>query len=97
MNQDDIFQSLGDPTRRLLLERVFRKGGQSIVELGDGLGMTRQAVAKHLAMLVEAGLVVTRRRGREREHYLNPLAFRVAGQWLRKFEKVRLGQLLPPD
>lgn len=98
MDDDKIFQALADGTRRTILDRIWTRSGQSLVQLADGLGMSRQAVAKHVALLIEAELVVTRKSGRERLHYLNPLPFRsVAGQWLKKFEKVRLGDLMPEE
>jgi len=98
MDRDRVFQALADPTRRLLLDRIFERSGQSVAGLAEGIGMSRQAVAKHLAVLLAAELVVARRVGRERLHYLNPLPFRaIAGRWLRKFETVRLSDLMPGE
>jgi len=69
---DDVFKALADPSRRLLLDRLRSRNGQTLGELTEHLDMTRQAVTKHLAILEEANLVVTVRRGREKLHYLNP-------------------------
>lgn len=98
MDRDKVFQALADPTRRTLLDRIYQTSGQSVAELAEGLGMSRQAVAKHLAVLEDAEMVATRRMGRQRKHYLNPLPFRaVTGRWLRRFEKVRLADLMPEE
>lgn len=96
MDADRIFQALADPARRELLDRILRRSGQSLVELSHGMGMSRQAVAKHLTVLVEADLVVTRAAGRQKLHYLNPLPMRaVLRQWLKKYERLRLSDLMP--
>lgn len=96
MDSNLVFQALADATRRTLLERIYAKSGQSLSMLADGLSVSRQAAAKHMAILEKAELVVSRRVGRERHHYLNPLPFRaVSGRWLRKFEQVKLVDLMP--
>lgn len=83
---DAVFRALADPSRRLLLDRLRERGGQTLSELGSGLAMTRQAVTKHLAVLVDADLVVTRRHGREKWHHLNaaPLT-EIADRWIHRF------------
>ncbi len=93
-----MFQALADRTRRTLLERIYERSGQSLSALAEGLGVSRQAVTKHMAVLQKAELVVSRRVGRQRLHYLNPLPFRaISGRWLRKFEHVRLVDLMPEE
>jgi DNA-binding transcriptional ArsR family regulator len=69
---DAIFKALADASRRQLLDRLHVENGQTLGELCEGLDMTRQAVTKHLAILEGADLVVARRRGREKLHYINP-------------------------
>jgi DNA-binding transcriptional ArsR family regulator len=71
MSMDAVFKALADPMRRKLLDRLREKNGQTLGELGKDMGMTRQAVTKHLAILEAANLVAFERRGRERLHYLN--------------------------
>ena len=68
---DEVFRALADPSRRALLDALHARGGQSLRELGEGLEMSRQAVAKHLGVLETAGLVVTSWQGREKHHHLN--------------------------
>lgn len=83
---DEVFRALGDATRRGLLDRLFRRDGQTLGELCRGLEMSRQAVSKHLAMLEDAGLVATRWSGREKHHYLNPVPIRrIADRWITKY------------
>src|ERR1700690_1340085 len=83
---DDVFKSLADPTRRSLLDELFEQDGQSLSALGQRLPMTRFGVMKHLKLLEEAGLVVTRRRGREKLHFLNPVPIRlVHDRWVSKY------------
>ncbi|HLW96594.1 MAG TPA: metalloregulator ArsR/SmtB family transcription factor [Solirubrobacteraceae bacterium] len=83
---DDVFRALADPTRRSLLDELFREDGQSLHTLGERLPMTRFGVMKHLRVLEEAGLVVTRRRGREKLHFLNPVPIRlVHDRWVSKY------------
>jgi uncharacterized protein YndB with AHSA1/START domain len=83
---DDVFKALADPTRRSLLDELFRRDGQTLSELDARIPMTRFGVMKHLKQLEEAGLVVTRRRGREKLHYLNPVPIRlVHDRWVSKY------------
>ncbi len=83
---DSIFKALSDPTRRGLLDELFKRDGQSLSELGRHLSMTRFGVMKHLRVLEEAGLVVTRRRGREKLHFLNAVPIRrVHDRWIDKY------------
>ena len=90
----DIFRALADESRRALLDRLMERNGQTLAQLCDGLPMSRQAVTKHLAMLEAVGLVATRRQGREKLHYLNPVPLtQIVRRWIGKFEDVRL-QLL---
>ena len=91
---DEVFRALADASRRELLDRLFAENGQTLSELCQRLGMTRQAVSKHLAILEEANLVATVRRGREKLHYLNPVPIHEIGErWIRKFERGRLQAL----
>jgi DNA-binding transcriptional ArsR family regulator len=91
---DEVFKALADPSRRELLDRLRAANGQTLGELCARLGMTRQAVSKHLAILEEANLVVTMRRGREKLHYLNPVPIHeIADRWIGKFERSRLDAL----
>ncbi len=83
---DEVFKALADPTRRQLLDRLFKEDGQTLTALEEDLPMTRFGVMKHLRQLEEAGLVVTRRRGREKLHYLNPVPIRlVYERWVSKY------------
>ena len=91
---DEVFKALADASRRSLLDRLHAKNAQTLNELCDGLAMTRQAVSKHLAILEEANLVATIRRGREKLHYLNPVPIHeIAERWIGKFERHRLQAL----
>jgi uncharacterized protein YndB with AHSA1/START domain len=83
---DDVFRALADPTRRGLLDELFKQDGQSLSALQERLPMTRFGVMKHLKLLEAAGLVVTRRRGREKLHFLNPIPIRlVHDRWVSKY------------
>jgi uncharacterized protein YndB with AHSA1/START domain len=83
---DDVFRALADPTRRSLLDELFKQDGQSLSALEQRLPMTRFGVMKHLRLLEEAGLVTTRRRGREKLHFLNPVPIRlVHDRWVSKY------------
>src|SRR5712691_8146142 len=83
---DEVFRALADPTRRSLLDELFREDGQTLSALEGRLPMTRFGVMKHLKQLEEAGLVVTRRRGREKLHFLNPVPIRlVHDRWVSKY------------
>lgn len=94
MSMDAVFRALADPSRRLLLDRLHAQNGQTLNELCEQMEMTRQAVTKHLAILEEANLVATVRKGREKEHYLNPVPINeIAERWIGKFERGRLKAL----
>ena len=81
-----MFRALADPTRRALLDELFARDGQTLVSLTARHDMTRIAVAKHLKILEDAGLIVSRRRGREKLHYLNPVPIRgVHDRWVSKY------------
>jgi uncharacterized protein YndB with AHSA1/START domain/DNA-binding transcriptional ArsR family regulator len=83
---DDVFRALADPTRRSLLDELFKADGQTLTALEERLPMTRFGVMKHLKVLEEANLVVTRRRGREKLHFLNPVPIRlVHDRWVSKY------------
>jgi DNA-binding transcriptional ArsR family regulator len=83
---DEVFKALADPTRRELLDELYREDGQSLSSLEEGRSMTRFGVMKHLKVLEEAGLVKTRRRGREKLHFLNPVPIRlVHDRWVSKY------------
>jgi uncharacterized protein YndB with AHSA1/START domain len=83
---DDVFRALADPTRRSLLDALFKQDGQTLAALEARLPMTRFGVMKHLRALEEAGLVITRRRGREKLHFLNPVPIRlVHDRWVSKY------------
>jgi DNA-binding transcriptional ArsR family regulator len=94
MNDDAVFAALADPTRRRLLDRLRETSGQTLSELCEGLQMTRQAVTKHLAILEAANLVATRRQGREKLHFLNPVPIQdIAERWIAKFQERHLTAL----
>jgi DNA-binding transcriptional ArsR family regulator len=83
---DEVFKALADPTRRSLLDELFREDGQTLTALGRRLTMSRFGVMKHLRVLEDAGLVVTRRRGREKLHFLNPVPIRlIHDRWIDKY------------
>ena len=86
-SSDDVFKALADPSRRLLLDSLFAEDGQTLRELSARLpGMTRFGVMKHLRLLAGAGLIATRKVGRERLHYLTPAPLgSIYGQWLSKY------------
>lgn len=83
---DEVFKALADPTRRRLLDELFREDGQTLSALEERFSMSRFGVMKHLRLLEEAGLVVTRRKGREKLHFLNPVPIRlVHDRWVSKY------------
>jgi DNA-binding transcriptional ArsR family regulator/uncharacterized protein YndB with AHSA1/START domain len=83
---DEVFRALADPTRRSLLDALFREDGQTLGALVERYPMTRIGVMKHLKVLEDAGLVVTKRRGREKLHFLNPIPIRrLHDRWIDKF------------
>jgi len=96
---DEVFRALADGSRRELLDRLRARNGQTLNELCErlaetGASMTRQAVSKHLAILEDANLVATVRRGREKLHYLNPVPIHeIAERWIGKYERHRLSAL----
>ena len=90
----DVFSALADETRRLLLDRLFNDGGQSLSALCANLDMSRQAVAKHLGILEKANLVSVHWQGREKLHYLNPVPLSdIVHRWVGKFEDARIKAL----
>ncbi len=97
---DLVFRALADESRRALLDSLCASSGQTLNELCAGLAqghlaMSRQAVSKHLAILEEANLVATVRRGREKLHYLNPVPIgQIASRWIRKFERHKVDALI---
>jgi DNA-binding transcriptional ArsR family regulator len=85
-DDDRVFKALADPTRRHLLDRLFERDGRTLTELESELEMTRFGVMKHLRVLEDAGLVVTRRQGREKLHFLNPVPIRlIHDRWVSKY------------
>jgi DNA-binding transcriptional ArsR family regulator len=85
---DAVFKALADPTRRSLLDELFKQDGQTLSALERRLPMTRFGVMKHLKVLEEAGLVSTRKRGREKLHFLNPVPIRlVHDRWVSKYSQ----------
>ena len=95
MTDDDrVFKALADPTRRFLLDLLFTRDGRTLTELESELAMSRFGAMKHLRVLEEAGLVVTRRQGREKLHYLNPVPIRlVHDRWIDKYTERRVSAL----
>jgi DNA-binding transcriptional ArsR family regulator len=94
MSMDAVFRALADESRRLLLDRLHARNGQSLGELCEGLYMSRQAVTKHLVILEEANLIVAIKRGREKFHFLNPIPINeIAERWIGKYERGRLQAL----
>jgi DNA-binding transcriptional ArsR family regulator len=90
-----VFRALADPTRRFLLDLLFERDGRTLTELESELEMTRFGVMKHLKVLEEADLVVTRRSGREKLHFLNPLPIRmIHDRWIDKYTEGRVTALL---
>ena len=85
-DDDRVFKALADPTRRFLLDLLFARDGRTLTELESELEMSRFGVAKHLRILEEAGLVVARRSGREKRHFLNPVPIRlIHDRWIDKY------------
>src|SRR6195256_2207872 len=85
---DEVFKALADPTRRSLLDELFKRDGQTLSALESRLPMSRFGVMKHLRVLEGAGLVTTRKRGREKLHFLNPVPIRlVHDRWVSKYEE----------
>jgi len=86
MHDDRVFKALADPSRRHLLDRLFERDGRTLTELTEELEMTRFGVMKHLQVLENAGLVVSRKVGRLKLHYLNPVPIRqIHDRWIDKY------------
>ena len=94
-DDDRVFKALADPTRRILLDRLFSRDGRSLTDLESELSMTRFGVMKHLRILEAASLIVTRRSGREKLHFLNPVPIRlIHDRWIDKFTERRVSALV---
>jgi DNA-binding transcriptional ArsR family regulator len=94
VSDDLVFRALADPSRRHLLDLLFERDGRTLGELDAELEMTRFGVMKHLKVLEEAGLITTRRRGREKLHYLNPVPIRLIHErWIDKYTEQRVSAL----
>ena len=95
MKEDDlVFRALADPTRRQVLDRLFERDGRTLTELEEGQEMTRFGVMKHLRVLEEAKLVVTRKEGRTKLHFLNPVPIRlIHDRWIDKYTERRVSAL----
>jgi DNA-binding transcriptional ArsR family regulator len=93
-DDDAVFRALADPTRRQLLDRLFERDGRTLTELENGLEMTRFGVMKHLRVLEEANLVATRKDGRNKLHFLNPVPIRlIHDRWIDKYTEHRVSAL----
>ena len=89
-----VFKALADPTRRFLLDLLFEREGRTLTELEENVDMTRIGVMKHLRLLEDAGLVVTRRSGREKLHFLNPVPIRlIHDRWIGKYTERHVSAL----
>jgi len=95
-DEDLVFRALADSTRRLLLDRLFERDGLTLLELeAEVPQLTRFGVMRHLGVLEEAGLVVTRKQGRHKHHYLNPVPIRlIYERWIDKYRDRRAAALL---
>jgi len=92
---DAVFKAMADPTRRQILDRLFEQPGQTLSDLVAGLDMRRQSASKHIAILEAAGIVTSRREGREKKHFLNPVPIAEIGRrWIDKFSGERAAALL---
>jgi DNA-binding transcriptional ArsR family regulator len=90
-----VFKALADPTRRLLLDRLFERDGRTLTELESEVEMTRFGVMKHLRVLEDAGLVLPRKSGREKQHFLNPVPIRlIHDRWIDKYTERRVSALV---
>ena len=93
-DDDLVFKALASPVRRFLLDLLFARDGRTLVELESELEMTRIGVMKHLRVLEDAGLLVTRRSGREKLHFLNPVPIRlIYDRWIDKYRERRVSAL----
>ncbi|MCB0197929.1 MAG: metalloregulator ArsR/SmtB family transcription factor, partial [Anaerolineae bacterium] len=94
MDEEAVFRALADPSRRRLLDLLFERDGRTLTELEAELPMTRFGVMKHLRVLEEAGLIATRKVGREKLHYLNPVPIQlISDRWINKYAAVRASAL----
>jgi len=94
MEDEQVFRALADPSRRLLLDRLFERDGRTLIELQSQLAMTRFGVMKHLRVLEEASLITTRKAGREKLHFLNPLPIQgIYDRWIGKYTAARVSAL----
>jgi DNA-binding transcriptional ArsR family regulator len=94
VDDDLVFKALADRSRRFLLDRLFKRDGRTLTELAAELEMTRFGVMKHLRLLEGAGLVVTRRAGREKLHFLNPVPIRlIHDRWIDKYTERQVSAL----
>ena len=94
-DDDRVFKALADPTRRFLLDLLFAREGQTLTELESAVEMSRYGVMKHLKVLEEAGLVVPRRSGREKLHFLNAVPIReVHDRWIDKYTERHVAALI---
>jgi DNA-binding transcriptional ArsR family regulator len=93
-DDDRVFKALADPTRRFLLDKLFERDGHTLTELESELEMTRFGVMKHLRVLEDAGLVITRRSGREKLHFLNPVPIGlIHDRWIGKYRRRHVSAL----
>src|SRR6202051_4144854 len=91
---DPVFKALADPTRRFLLDLLFQRDGRTLKDLESELAMTRSGAIKHLKVLEDAGLVVPRRSGREKLHFLNPVPIRmIHDRWIDKYTERQISAL----
>ena len=94
IDDDLVFKALADPTRRLLLDLLFERDGRTLTELESGVEMTRFGVMKHLKVLEDAGLILTHRAGREKQHFLNAVPIRlIHDRWIDKYTERGLSAL----
>ena len=94
-DDDSVFRALADPTRRHLLDRLFERDGRTLTDLESDLDMTRFGVMKHLRILEDAGLVVTKKAGREKLHFLNPVPIRlIHDRWIDKYTERQVTALV---
>ncbi len=94
VDDDAVFKALADPSRRQLLDRLHERNGQTLNALCEDLDMSRQAVAKHLAILEEVNLISTEKHGREKLHFINAVPINgIAERWINKFERQHLSAL----
>ncbi len=92
---DEVFRALADSTRRYLLDRLFERDGRTLTDLENGIDMTRFGVMKHLRVLEDAGLVVSKKVGREKLHFLNPVPIRlIHDRWIDKYTERRVTALI---